>query len=98
VAVVAAGRSSTYFVKTDGALWVCGTNQFGEAEIGNTVENVTESVRILDQVSRVSAGDCVGYAVRNDGTLGSWCTNSTGELGYLGGDGWDLIGPPCPDG
>lgn len=93
VADVAAGHNTTYILKTDGSLWACGANQFGEAGIGSAGENVTEPVRILDQVSQVSAGDCVGYAIRNDGTLWSWGTNGTGELGYFGGNGWGLIGP-----
>jgi alpha-tubulin suppressor-like RCC1 family protein len=93
VADVAAGHGTTYIIKTDGTLWACGANQFGEAGVGSSGGSVTEPVQILDQVAHVSAGDCVGYAVRNDGTLWSWGTNGTGELGYFGGDGWDVIGP-----
>ena len=93
VADVAAGNGTTYIIKTDGTLWACGANQFGEAGIGSSGNNVTETVQILDQVTQVSAGDCVGYAIRNDGTLWSWGTNGKGGLGYFGGDGWDVIGP-----
>lgn len=93
VADVASGHGTTYIIKTDSTLWACGANQFGEAGIGGSGNNVTEPVQILDQVAQVSAGDCVGYAIRNGGTVWSWGTNGTGELGYFGGDGWDLIGP-----
>lgn len=92
-------------IKNDGTLWSWNTGDFGKLGSSQAGEGEREGaacrgefIRILYQVSQVSAGDCVGYAVRNDGTLLSWGTNGTGELGYFGSDGWDLIDPPCPDG
>lgn len=35
----------------------------------------------------------LGLAVDSNGTLWGWGVNGKGELGYFGGDGWDLIGP-----
>lgn len=93
VADVAAGTAATYILKTDGSLWACGSNQFGEAGIGGAGEAVYEPTKILDQVTRICAGDCIAFVIKTDGSLWSWGTNGMGELGYFGGDDFSNLGP-----
>ncbi len=90
---VASGHGTTYIIKSDGTLWACGANQFGEAGTGSAGENAIEPIQILDQVAQVKAGDCICYAIKKDGTLWAWGNNGKGELGFFGGDGWSPLGP-----
>ena len=75
-------------VKTDGTLWIWGTNAFGElgANFGGNGSMSTNSRSSPIQVpgttwANVSLGQYRVMATKTDGTLWAWGTNSQGTLG-----------------
>jgi len=55
VASVAPGGWHTLIVKTDGSLWACGDNEYGQLGDGTTTDRHTP-VHIMDDVASVAAG------------------------------------------
>jgi alpha-tubulin suppressor-like RCC1 family protein len=89
VASVSAGFFYTFAIKTDGTLWAWGSgNMLGD---GNW-ENRLSPVKIMDNVASVSAGGNIrdgghSAAIKTDGTLWAWGSNSHGQIGNgSGGD------------
>jgi hypothetical protein len=80
---VAGGFEHSLAVKSDGTVWAWGANQDGE--LGNGTSGNTRSTPVpvssLGGVTAVAAGDAFSLALRNDGTVWAWGTNSFGELG-----------------
>lgn len=94
VADMASGHGTNYMVKTDGTLWACGSNSFGELGNGTVGEPSAEPVQIMTEVAKVEVGDCYALALKMDGTVWSWGSNAEGELGNGGrGNGKSIIGP-----
>ena len=96
VSTIALGyRNSAYAVKADGTLWAWGNNYWGQLGVGD-VKNRYTPVKVMDNVSTVTTTfsfDNVGanayssaYAVKTDGTLWAWGSNSYGQLGVGGLD------------
>lgn len=89
VAAVAAGLDHTVILKTDGTLWTCGANGYGQLGIGTSKDKPDEKkmtpVKVMDQVAAVSAGDWYTLALKTDGTLWAWGVNDNGQLGNGGG-------------
>ena len=90
VVAVSAGGSHTAAIKTDGSLWTWGANVWGQLGDGTATgilfgdgTNAPRSipVRVMENVSTVSAGDNYTMAIRNDGTLWAWGSNLYGVLG-----------------
>ncbi len=77
VVAVACGYSySTAVVKTDGTLWVCGRNNYGQ--LGNgTLEDSSRFIQMDTNVVKVGAGDGYFIYLKKDGSL--W------GVGYSGG-------------
>ena len=65
---IAAGLQHAMVLKTDGTLWTFGLNSDGQLGDG-TRTNRDKPVKILDNVSKITAGERCSYALRNDGTL-----------------------------
>lgn len=89
-----------YILKTDGTLWACGNDQFGELGRGTVDEPSKTPIQIMTDVLQVTGGDCFAVALKTDGTLWTWGTNGEGELGNGGrGNRESNIGPiqslPC---
>jgi alpha-tubulin suppressor-like RCC1 family protein len=90
---VAGGASSTAAIKTDGTLWIWGSNVSGKLGINNTD---TRSI----PVTTFAGGNnwkqvaCGGYnfsdghtaAIKTDGSLWTWGRNSAGQLGINQGN------------
>jgi alpha-tubulin suppressor-like RCC1 family protein len=81
---VACGYNAfTAAVKTDGTLWTCGYNTFGQ--LGNNSTANTSSFATVagggTTWSQVSCGGNFIAAVKTDGTLWSWGAGATGALG-----------------
>ncbi len=76
--LISGGRYCTAGIKTDGTLWVWGSNEI-------ILERVNRSspvqVGSSTNWSKVAAGDSSVYAIKTDGTLWSWGQNSYGNLG-----------------
>ena len=79
---VAAGNAFSVAVKTDGTLWVWGSNSNGQLGVGNTVEYSSPvQVGALTTWANVFAGIAHTVAIKTNGTLWAWGDNSAGQLG-----------------
>jgi len=82
---ISAGGSHSLALGRDGTVWAWGgSNQYGQLGIGRNEEFVPEApVRVLYVSGAVdaAAGSTHSLAVRSDGTVWSWGSNSNGELG-----------------
>lgn len=92
---VACGSTHTAIVKTDGSLWMCGDNKYGELGNGGECNAVDEDsptypvqtvpVKIMDDVASVSAGSMYPSTaiVRKDGSLWMCGDNLYGQMGNI---------------
>ncbi len=87
---VSAGNFHTAAIKADGSLWTWGSNNYGElgnGGISNTHSSIrgdnvqTTPVKIMNDVSAVSAGSGYTFAIKADNTLWAWGNNTYGQLG-----------------
>ena len=67
-------------IKSDGSLWAWGANSYGQLGDGTRTSRYTP-VRIMENVSYVSAGRRYTMAIRSDGSLWAWGWNLFGQLG-----------------
>lgn len=72
-----------YGVKSDGTLWAWGSNAKGELGQGHSSVNVSVPVQVgaSDQWDQVFAGGNLALALRRDGTLWGFGTNTYGAVG-----------------
>src|SRR5262249_36837303 len=89
VRAIAAGANFSLAVKNDGSVWAWGRN--GSSESGqpsNTlkVTTPTQVAGISDAVS-VAGGDFHALAVKSDGTVWGWGSNTEGQIGNPAGGG-----------
>jgi alpha-tubulin suppressor-like RCC1 family protein len=79
---IAAGKSHSLAVKSDGTLWAWGGNEVGQLGDG-TIKMKNSPVQIGrdDQWTAVVAGYFHTVALKSDGTLWSWGINEYGQLG-----------------
>jgi alpha-tubulin suppressor-like RCC1 family protein len=100
VASVSCGGSHTAAVKTDGSLWVWGSNEFGE--LGSSTGNAkvpyyntvsasydsfpvqTVPVKLMDGVTAISCGNSYTMIVKTDGSVWACGSNEVGKLGNNG--------------
>jgi len=81
---VSAGNAHTMAIKTDGSLWAWGNNAFSALglETSNNLDNPTPTRLGSDtNWSSVSAGNFHTMAIKTDGSMWAWGTNSNGRLG-----------------
>ena len=81
---IACGHSHMFILKTDGSIWGCGKNEFGQLGLNdsdnrNVFTKVTENIN--NDVTQVYCGQSHSFIVKNDGTIWSCGGNSYGELG-----------------
>ena len=80
---VAGGRDFIAAIKTDGTLWLCGYNNFGNLG-DNTAVNKSSPVTTVaggTNWKQVTIGYVHASAIKTDGTLWTWGSNSLGQLG-----------------
>jgi alpha-tubulin suppressor-like RCC1 family protein len=84
VVSISAGCRFTLALKNDGTVWAWGANWYGQLGDGTTTDRYSP-VQVLDEsgagVVSISAGDGVSIAVKNDGAVWAWGTNSSGQVG-----------------
>lgn len=81
--MVATGNAHTIAIKTDGTLWVWGSNTYGELGTGNTT-NTSSPVTTTGGGTTwkyVAAGNDHSSAIKFDGTLWTWGRNPNGQIG-----------------
>ena len=84
VVAIYAGVDHSMALRNDGSLWTWGGNGFGQLGNGSTTawnEGISQPVRIIDNVSAISAHDGYTMAIRTDGSLWAWGWNRYGQLG-----------------
>ena len=92
VTAVSAGQYHSLALKSDGSLWAWGKNHFGEigdgtytgVQPGTTTyanNDKLTPVKIMDNVTFISAGDDHSMAIKKDGSLWAWGKNTDGQLG-----------------
>ena len=79
---IAAGYSHSLALRTDGTVWACGYNNFGQLGDGTTT-NKTTAVQVsgLSGVTAIAGGYYHSLALKNDGTVWAWGANDYGQLG-----------------
>lgn len=93
VVAVSCGKEHTAVIKSDGSLWMWGSNSYGELGNGGKGNAVidpdvigpeiyqTVPVKVLDNVVAVSCGNSSTAAVKSDSSLWTWGSNTFGSLG-----------------
>jgi alpha-tubulin suppressor-like RCC1 family protein len=83
VTAIAAGNGFTAVLKNDGTVWTWGNNSNGQ--LGNgTTSNSTTPVQVQGLsgvVTAIAAGGLDTIALKQDGTVWAWGSNSNGQLG-----------------
>ena len=87
VRTVVSGHDFNLAIKLDGTVWGWGGNEYGQLGTGKRSELAVTPVQVngLDQVITVSAGFVHAMALRKDGTVWSWGSDSYGVLASKNG-------------
>ncbi len=80
IQALSAGSGYTMIVKTDGSLWACGRNNYGQLGDG-TNTNRSAPVQVMTGVASVSAGGTHTMILNADGSLWACGYNEYGQLG-----------------
>ena|GEM_PF-935677 len=82
VVAVAEGRYHTLMLKSDGTVWGCGNNSYGQLGDGTAVSKIKPvQVKGLRNIAAITAGERHCFAVGQDGTIYGWGANEKGQLG-----------------
>ena len=85
---VACSSGTTWAVTTDGKLFGCGDNQYGQQGDGTTTDVTTFTQRLTDQtVKDVVCSTCTTFAVTTDGKLFGCGNNTWGQTSDLEEEG-----------
>ena len=98
------GGSHVVALRNDGSVWTWGLNSSGQLGIGDTLDRSSpvQVTSIGTSWTAITAGAASTYAVRQDGYLFAWGSNTTGQLGdntsinkslpvQIGRDSWSQI-------
>jgi len=81
--MVSAGNYFAAAIKTDGTLWAWGYNGDGQLGDSTTTSNMSPKQTLAggSNWTKLTCGDSFITAIKTDGTLWSWGSNSYGQLG-----------------
>jgi alpha-tubulin suppressor-like RCC1 family protein len=103
---VAVGTAHRAAIKTDGTLWVWGSNAFGQLGTNDTTQRNTPVTTFAGGTNwkQVSGGARHTAVIKTDGTLWTWGYNTSGQLGtndttqrntpvttFAGGTNWKQV-------
>ena len=103
---VACGGNHTTAIKTDGTLWIWGSNSLGQLGINDVTQRNTPVTTFAGGTNwkQVACGGTHTTAIKTDGTLWVWGSNSLGQLGindvtqrntpvttFAGGTNWKQV-------
>ena len=69
---ISSGDGYEMLLKSDGSLWACGENDFGQLGDGTTTPKYELLIKIMDDVKQVFAGYRHTTAIKTDGSLWAW--------------------------
>ncbi|WP_439663455.1 RCC1 domain-containing protein [Lentzea sp. HUAS TT2] len=99
VVAIAATTGTGYALRSDGTVWSWGNNFAGE--LGNGTKGGSSYIPVqvtgLTDVTTIVANGNARYALRSDGTVWSWGSNSEGQLGNGTGTGESGTAAPVRD-
>ena len=81
---VSAGNASTAAIKTDGTLWGWGSGfygQLGDNTVNTSKSSPVQTITFANNWKQVSISKFHAAAIKTDGTLWCWGSNSYGQLG-----------------
>lgn len=83
VTKVSLGADHSAALLEDGSLYLWGYNNYGEIGNGNAGYDYSQytPVKIMDDVKDISLGSCFTVALKEDGSLWAWGSNSDGKIG-----------------
>jgi len=78
-----AGSDMAAAIKTDGTLWLWGTNSYGGLGTNDLVSysSPVQTIASGTNWKLVQLGQWFSFAIKNDGTLWGWGQNTSGQLG-----------------
>ena len=95
ISAIAAGDGHSLALKSDGTVWAWGLNQYGQLGDNTTIitRRTAEQVQSLSNVAAIAAGGHHNLALKHDGSVWAWGSNSSGQLGNnttTGNSGYNL--------
>ncbi|HBI25862.1 TPA: hypothetical protein DDX30_03695 [Candidatus Wolfebacteria bacterium] len=88
VTSIAAGAAHSLALKSDGTVWAWGVNTSGQLGDGSTTQRTTPvqvkgvgGTGFLTGVIAIAAGQSSSLALKSDGTVWAWGSNTNGQLG-----------------
>ena len=79
---IACGSFHSLALHSDGAVWACGYNDYGQLGDGTTTyKNTPVQVNGLSGITAIAGGYDHSLALKNDGTVWAWGANYNGQLG-----------------
>lgn len=75
--------ATNFIIMSDGSLWGCGMNNYGQLGIGSKQSNPVYGWQLIsaEKWIKVCGSQYHTLAIKSDGTLWSWGNNSYGQLG-----------------
>ena len=84
ITAIDAGFAFSLFLKDDGTVWSCGSNDAGQLGVGSTTDQATPvQASVISDIVKISTGAVSGHALflKNDGTVWMCGSNTCGQFG-----------------